>query len=79
MTIFMAIAFFVAGGVCLTQPRRVVGWLIAKVAKARGKNAPSLEALQNPGLLMFVRIIGFLALINGVMMLFVVSMPVKPI
>jgi len=78
MTLFVAMACFVAGGVCLTKPRRIVEWIINKMARARGTDASPSDAANNPGLLLFIRVIGFLSLINGVMMLFIASMPVTP-
>ena len=78
MTLLVAIACFVAGGVCLTRPRRIVEWIIEKAARARGKDAPVSDAADNPGLLLFIRVIGFLSLINGVMMLYIASIPLTP-
>jgi hypothetical protein len=78
MTMFLAIVFFVAGGICLTRAKGIMDWMIAKAAKARGQDIPSLEAFKNPGLLLFIRVIGFLALINGLMLLFVSSVQINP-
>lgn len=76
MTLLLAIMFFVAGGICLTRPRRLVEWMTSLAARMQGKDAASFKATENQGLLLFVRVIGFLALINAVMMMFVSSIPV---
>jgi len=77
MTTLMAIVFFVAGGICLTKPSRIIDWLNDIASRMRGKDAPSHDAAKNPGLVFFIRVVGFLALINAVMLLFVASVPVE--
>jgi len=76
MTLFLAIVFFVAGGICLTRPKYLVEWMTTLAARMQGKDASSFKSLETQGLLLFIRIIGFLALINAVTMLFVTSIPV---
>ena len=76
MTLLLTIAFFVAGGICLTRPKRLVEWMTKLAARMQGKDASSFKFTENQGLLLFVRIIGFLALINAVTLLFVSSIPV---
>lgn len=73
-----AIAIFVAGGLFLTQPKRLLTWLGEKAARSQGKKAPAPDALHIPGLLLFMRVIGFIMLLYGVVMLFVMSTPVGP-
>jgi hypothetical protein len=78
MYLIAAIAFFVIGGICLTKPERLVDWMKEKASRARGAKDMRPDSLKNPGLLLFIRVIGFLALINAVMMFYIASMPVTP-
>jgi hypothetical protein len=76
MTLILTILFFVAGGICLTKPKRLVEWMTMLAARMQGKDATSFRAMENQGLLLFIRVIGILALVNAVMLLFITSVAV---
>ena len=76
MTLILTILFFVAGGICLTKPKRLVEWMTMLASRMQGKDATSFRAMENQGLLLFIRVIGILALVNAVMLLFITSVAV---
>jgi len=78
MSVLLAIAFIVAGGICLTRPMILVAWLANRAARSQGKKAPSPDELDIPGLLLFMRAVGFIILLSGVVMLFIATVPVGP-
>lgn len=63
ITLVMALIYLVAGVVCIQRPALPLRW-IANALKRAGDKEP--RQLQGRGLILFVRLIGFFALLNAV-------------
>lgn len=68
MTILMGLMFLLAGIVCINQPTLIAEW-VGNLLKRAGN--PNEQAwLKGRRIIFFIRLIGFLALINAVMYLY---------
>ncbi len=63
----MAFFFLVAGIVCIQRPRRLLAWLLAYFSRAGLFQEGPPSWTQGPGILLFIRILGFLSLLNFTM------------
>ena len=68
VTLFMALAYFVIGAVCIQNPARLLGW-VSDTLKRMG-NDKVQTPLNGRGIVFFVRLIGFLALLNAGMLFY---------
>ena len=70
MSLLMAIAFFVAGALCIQRPERIAQWLAATLRGVAGEAAADAAWLRSGGVAWFIRLVGVLALINAVALLY---------
>ena len=64
MTLLMAFIYFLAGIVCINRSARLAEWMGNALKRATGDAAPPW--LKGRGVIFFIRLIGFLALLNAV-------------
>lgn len=69
----MAIAFLVAGGLCIQRPERIAQWLGDTMKGVGGGEAAEAAWLRGRGMILFIRFIGALALLNAVMLLYTLN------
>ena len=65
MSIVMALLFLITGVFCIQRPRIIAGWVALLFKGAGNREAPAW--LQSRGMLLFIRVLGFLALVNATM------------
>ena len=65
MSLLMALMFLLAGILCINRPILIVKWIAAILKSAGNPNEPAW--LNSRGVLFFIRLMGFLALINATM------------
>ena len=68
MTLLLALIYLAAGILCINRPSRIAEW-IGK-ALLRSGNAGRQKWLKGRGMIFFIRLLGFLALVNAVMLLY---------
>jgi hypothetical protein len=68
MTLLMALVYFLAGILCIHRPALLVEW-IGNALKRTG-NAKAPEWLGGRGIIMFIRLIGFLAMLNAIVLFY---------
>ncbi len=68
VTLFMALAYFVIGAVCIQNPARLLGWFANALQRMGSTKGQAL--LNGRGLVLFVRLIGLLALLNAGMLFY---------
>lgn len=73
MSLLMAFLFLLAGIFCINRPTRIAAWIANALKNAGNPNEPAW--LKGRGILFFIRLIGFLALINAVMYLYLAQQP----
>lgn len=67
LNIIMAFFFLLAGVVCIQRPRPLLAWIFAYFARAGLlQDGPPVWA-QGSGIILFIRFLGFLALLNFTM------------
>lgn len=69
MSLLLAIAFFVTGAVCIQRPGHVARWLADTMRGVAGAEAAGAAWLRGRGMILFIRLVGVLALLNAVMLL----------
>jgi hypothetical protein len=77
MSLLMALMYLMAGIVCINRPALIVKWLAAMLKSAGIPKQPAW--LQARGLVFFIRLMGFLALINAVMYFYLAQNPPQTI
>ncbi len=65
MSLLMALMFLLAGILCINRPTLIVKWIAAMLKSGGFPGEPAW--LQGRGIVFFIRLMGFLALINAVM------------
>lgn len=70
MSLLMALAFLVAGVFCIQRPERVARWLADTLRGVAGQEAAGAAWLKGSGLAWCIRLVGVLALINAVALLY---------
>ena len=68
MTLLMALIYFLAGVVCIHRPAHLLRWIGG--ALKRSGNGKDPEWLKGRGIIFFIRLIGFFALLNAVMLFY---------
>jgi hypothetical protein len=68
MTLLMALLYLLAGILCIHRPGRITEWIGKALRRSGNANEP--EWLKGRGVLLFIRTIGFLALVNAVMLFY---------
>jgi hypothetical protein len=68
MSSFLVLLYLVAGSACLTRPALIVKWIATLLKSAGSSGKPAW--LQGRGVVLIIRLIGFLALINAVTYLY---------
>ncbi len=68
MTLLMALTFLVTGILCINRPERIVAWIADMLKRSGNPNEPPW--MKGRGVLLFIRFIGFLALINAAMLFY---------
>ena len=68
VTLLMALIYFLAGITCIQRPARLVEWM-GKTLK-RGTTGAEPQWLHGRGVIFFIRLIGFFALLNAVMLFY---------
>ena len=63
VTLLMALIYFLAGVLCIQRPARLIEWMTN--AFKRGTSGAEPQWLQGKGVIFFIRLIGFLALLNA--------------
>jgi len=68
MTLLMALIYFLAGIVCIQRPAQLLTWLGTALQRTTKAEAPAwLKGRAAP---FIVRLVGFLALLNAVMLFY---------
>ena len=73
MSLLLALMYLLAGIACINRPALIVKWVAALLKSAGIPNEPAW--LQGRGVVFFIRLMGFLALINAVMYLYLAQNP----
>jgi len=68
MSLFLVLLYLVAGSACLTRPALIIKWIATLLKSAGSPDEPAW--LRGRGVVLFIRLIGFLALLNAVMYLY---------
>lgn len=68
MTLLMALIYFLAGIICIQRPAQLLALLGNALQRTTKSEAPAW--LEGRAVLFIVRLIGFLALLNGVMLFY---------
>lgn len=68
MTLLMAFVYFFAGIICIHRPAHLVAWIGNALKRTTNTNEP--QWLKGRGIIFFIRLIGFLALLNAVMLFY---------
>ena len=68
MTLLMALIYLAAGILCINRPGRIVELIGTALKRAGNFNEPAW--LKARGIIVFIRLSGFLALVNAVMLLY---------
>lgn len=68
MTLLTAIAYLIAGALCMQRPERIAGWLGRSLGAVAGPGAAEAEWLRGRGMRIAIRLVGVLALLNAVML-----------
>ena len=68
MTLFMAAVYFLAGVMCIHRPAHLLEWI--SHALKRGSETKRPTWLQGRGIIVFIRLLGFLALLNAVVLFY---------
>ena len=68
MTLLMALVYFFAGILCIHRPALLAEW-IGNALKRTGK-ATAPEWLRGRGTILFIRLIGFLAMFNAIVLFY---------
>jgi len=68
MTLLMALIYFLAGIICIQRPVQLLAWLGNALQRTTKAEAPAW--LKGRSALFIVRLIGFLALLNAVMLFY---------
>jgi len=68
MTLLMALIYFLAGIICIHRPVQLLAWLGNALQRTTKAEAPAW--LKGRSALFIVRLIGFLALLNAVMLFY---------
>jgi hypothetical protein len=71
MTLLMALIYFLAGIICIHRPVQLLAWLGNALQRTTKAEAPAW--LKGRSALFIVRLIGFLALLNAVMLFYTTS------
>jgi len=66
MTLLMALIYFLAGIVCIQRPAQLLTWLGNSLQRTTKAEAPAW--VKGRSVLFIVRLIGWLALLNAVML-----------
>jgi hypothetical protein len=77
MSLLMALMYLMAGIVCINRPALIVKWLAAMLKSAGIPKQPAW--LQGRGVVFFIRLMGFLSLINAVMYFYLAQNPPQTI
>ena len=68
MTLLMALIYFLAGIICIQRPAQLLTWLGNALQRTTKAEAPAW--LKGCSVLLIVRLFGFLALLNAVMLFY---------
>lgn len=68
MSLLMAFMFLLAGVMCINRPARIVAWLASALKNPGNPEGPVW--LHGRGVIYFIRVMGFLSLINAVMYIY---------
>ena len=68
MTLLMALIYLIAGVTCIHRPERLTKWMAN--ALKRTEDGKILQWIRGRGILFFIRLIGFLAMLNSVMLFY---------
>jgi hypothetical protein len=68
MPLLMALIYFLAGIICIQRPEQLLTWLRNALQQTTKAEAPAW--LKGRSALFIVRLIGFLALLNAVMLFY---------
>lgn len=77
MSLLMAFMYALAGIVCINRPALIVKWLAAMLKGAGMTGEPAW--LRGGAIVFFIRLMGFLALINAMMYLYLTLHPPQPL
>lgn len=69
----MALLFLFAGISCIRRPARLAQWMADAIKRASPDNAAQMAWVQGPGMVFFIRLMGFLALLNAVALFYIAS------
>jgi len=67
----MALAFLLAGILCVRRPEHIAQWMADAVRRVSPGNTAATNWLRGRGVIFFIRLMGFLALLNAVMLFYV--------
>ena len=68
MTLFIAALYFLAGVICIQRPAHLIEWLSKALKLGTETKRPAW--LQGRGIILFIRLMGFLALLNAVVLFY---------
>lgn len=67
----MALLFLFAGIVCLRRPAHLAQWMADAIQRASPGNAAQYAWVRGQGMLFFIRVLGFLALLNALALFYI--------
>lgn len=73
MTLIMALAFLLAGILCVRRPEPIALWIAEAVRRASPGNAAAANWLRGRGVIVLIRLLGLLALLNAVTLFYISS------
>lgn len=71
MTLIMALAFLLAGILCVRRPEPIAQWMAEAVRRASPGNSVAANWLRGRGVIVFIRLLGLLALLNAVTLFYI--------
>jgi len=78
ISLLMAIFFLVAGVLCINRPKQIINWSIAFFSQVSTDMPDMSRWTQSSGVIFFIRLLGFLALINASMQIYLLSYSPPP-
>ncbi len=64
LSFIMAIFFLIAGIVCINKPKQLLQWVVKFFMNAEDSQGEAPAWTQGYGIILFIRILGFLSLLN---------------
>jgi len=75
MSLLIALIFLVVGIICVNRPARIVQWISDAMRRAGHGEIKGPGWLQARSVIILIRLVGILALLNAVTLIYIASQP----